>query len=192
MNKKWIAIIGSPRKGKNTDALVDYIIEGLGERDISVDKYYLNSRDISTCTGCECCMKLGKCIINNDVTEIIDEMYKADGYIIASPSYNYNVTAQMKAFMDRTFCLNDYISGWKSRLSPGKKAIVAGVCRGKTKEAMGFTTECMRRLLEELGVGVIDTIECFNTKENPVYSNSEAQEAVIKAVINNKVLISEQ
>ncbi|MFT5875545.1 MAG: multimeric flavodoxin WrbA [Clostridium sp.] len=68
-------------------------------------------------------------------------MKKADGYIFASPSYNYNMTAQMKSLLDRTFCLNDYRDGWASRLQPDKKAIIVGVCSGKTKDSMGYTIQ---------------------------------------------------
>lgn len=173
MSEKWIAIVGSPRKGKNTDLLVDYIIKKLNEKDISVDKFILDSSNISTCSGCDYCIKTGKCIIQDDITKIIDNMKVADGYIFASPSYNYNVTAQMKALLDRTFCLNDYSNGWKSRLSPNKKAIVVGVCKGKTKESMGYTVECMSKSLSELGVKIIDTIEYYDTKNLPVANNDK-------------------
>ena len=124
MGKKWIAVVGSPQKGRNTELMVDYVIEGLKEKDIRVEKFILNSSNILTCTGCEYCIKTRTCSIQDDVTEIIDAMKKADGYIFASPSYNYNMTAQMKSLLDRTFCLNDYSNGWESSLSPEKKAII--------------------------------------------------------------------
>ncbi|NFE75211.1 flavodoxin family protein [Clostridium botulinum] len=184
MSEKWIAIVGSPRKGKNTDLMVDYVIEGLNEKNIGVDKFFLSSSNISTCTGCEYCIKTGVCIIKDDVSKIIDHMKKADGYIFASPSYNYNMTAQMKAFLDRTFCLNDYNDGWKSRLSPNKKAIIIGVCAGKTKKSMGYTVEGMSKLISELDIKIIDEIEYYNTKYIPVANNDKIREKVIEIVRN--------
>jgi len=182
MSKKWIAIVGSPRKGKNTDLLVDYIIQGLKEKNIKVDKYILDSSNISTCSGCEYCKKTGKCIIQDDITQIIDYMKIADGYILASPSYNYNVTAQMKALLDRTFCLNNYSNGWKSRLAPNKKAIIVGVCKGKTKESMGYTVECMSKSLSELGIKIIDTIEYYDTKKLPIANNNRIEVDLVKII----------
>lgn len=186
MGEKWIAVIGSPRNGGNTDLLVDYIIEGLSERNIKVDKFILNSSNISTCTGCEYCITKEECIIKDDITEIINSMKEADGYIFASPSYNYNMTAQMKALLDRTFCLNDYSNsksnGWRSRLSPDKKAIIAGVCRGKNQESMGYTLEGMSRVLSELGVKIIDVIEYHNTKNMPIIENESAKQHIIKRI----------
>jgi len=171
MVEKWIAVVGSPRKGKNTELLVDYIIQGLEEKNIKVDKFFLNSSNITTCTGCEYCIKTGTCIIEDDISQIIESMKKADGYIFASPSYNYNVTAQMKALLDRTFCLNDYSDGCKSRLSSNKKAIVIGVCKGNKSESMGFTVECISRTLSELNVNIINTLEYYDTKNLPVVNN---------------------
>lgn len=182
MSEKWIAVVGSPQKGRNTDLIVDYVIEGLNEKNIRVDKFFLDSNNISTCTGCECCIKTGTCGIQDDVTEIIDAMKKADGYIFASPSYNYNMTAQMKSLLDRTFCLNDYRNGWESRLSPDKKAIIVGVCSGKTKDSMGYTVEGISKPLSELGVKIIDVIEYYNTKNIPVANNDNIREKTIERI----------
>jgi len=186
MGGKWLAIIGSPREGKNTDLLTDYVIEALNSKNIDVKKYYLDSKNISVCTACEYCIKTGICNIEDNITEIIDEMKSADGYILAAPSYNYNVTAQMKVLLDRMFCLNDYTGGvWKSRLSPNKKGIIIGVCKGKSKEAMGYTMEAMRKPIDELGVKIIDMIEYYNTKHKPVRDNNEIREQLICRVRNN-------
>lgn len=188
MGEKWIAVVGSSRKGKNTDLMVDYVIEGLNQKKISVDKFFLNSNNISTCLGCEYCIKVGNCIIQDDITEIIDNMKNADGYIFASPSYNYNMTAQMKSLLDRTFCLNDYNDGWKSRLPPGKKAIIVGVCAGKTKESMGYTVEGISKPLSELGIKIIDVIEYSNTKCIPVANNDNIREKTIERVRSHRDL----
>ena len=185
MGEKWIAVIGSPRRGKNTEELTDYIVRGLKEKNIDVEKYFLDSMNISTCNGCEYCINAGMCNIQDDITEIIEQMKIADGYIFASPSYNYNMTAQMKAFLDRTFCLNDYSDGWKSRLSLNKKAIVVGICKGKTEEFMGYTVEGMRKALSELGVKIIDIIEYYDTKYVPVADDDRIQEEIVARIRKN-------
>lgn len=178
MKEKWIAVVGSPRKGKNTDLLTDYIIKALNEKNIQVDKFTLDSRSISTCSGCECCMEDGKCVINDGISKIIEAMKNADGFIFASPSYNYNVTAQMKAFLDRTFCLYDYGEVCTSRLSQDKNAIVVGVCRGRVEDSMGYTIECMCKSLSELGVNIYGRLGYFNTKHLPVEDNGVIKENI--------------
>lgn len=187
MGEKWIAIVGSSRRGKNTDLIVDYVIEGLNERNIRVDKFLLDSSNISTCKGCENCIKTGSCNITDDVSEIILSMRDADGFIFASPTYNYNMSAQMKSFLDRTFCLNDYSNGWKSKLPSNKKAIIVSVCAGKTKKSMGFTIKCISKPVSELGVKIIDVIEYYNTKHNPVSDNKNIREKIIERIRNNEL-----
>ncbi|AOT68630.1 flavodoxin family protein [Geosporobacter ferrireducens] len=186
MGERWIAVIGSPRRGKNTELLTDYIIRGLNEKNIDVEKYYLDSKNIATCYGCEYCIKAGTCNIQDDITKIIEQMKIVDGYIFASPSYNYNMTAQMKALLDRTFCLNDYSNGWRSRLSTNKKAIIVGTCKGKTHEFMGYTVEGIMKTLSELGVKIIDVIEYYNTKHIPVADNDGIREDILVRVRNNR------
>jgi len=166
--EKWIAVIGSPRKGENTESLVDVISDVLKTFGIDVFKYNLNFSNINTCNACEYCISHGHCNINDDVSEIIDRMKSADGVIFASPSYNYNMTAQMKALLDRTFSLNDYMDGWSSRVPDGKKAIIASTCMGKTEEYMGFTVKGMSLCLSDLGFEVIEEIPYYNTKEKRV------------------------
>jgi multimeric flavodoxin WrbA len=160
----------------------------LNEKNIVVEKFYLDIQNISTCNGCEYCIKAGTCRIQDDLSEIIERMKKAGGYIFASPSYNYNMTAQMKALLDRTFCLNDYTFGWKSRLSPGKNAILVGVCKGETQEFMGYTVEGMSKTLSELDVKIIDVIEYYNTKYIPVADNKSIREETMERIRNYEML----
>ena len=169
----------------NTETIVDYIIEGLSGYDIQVEKYFLDSSNISTCTGCELCFTNGECVIQDEIAIVIEQMRLADGFIFASPSFNYNVTAQMKAVLDRTFCLNDYSNGWKSRLS-NKKAIIVGVCKGQSRELMGFTIAGMSKTLSDLDVDIVDKIEYYNTKNQPTLLNEELKVELIGRIRSNK------
>lgn len=169
MSEEWIAVIGSPRRGMNTEKLVDIVSEALSKRNINVRKFHLDNSVMYPCTNCEYCISHGKCHINDEVSEIISEMKDANGIILASLSYNYNVTSQMKVFLDRCFSLNDFSGGeWKSRLGSEKKALIVSLCKGNKKESLGFTTEAMKKVISDLDVEVIGTIECLDTKYNPI------------------------
>ena len=122
MSQEWIAVIGSPRRGMNTEKLVDIVAEFLSERNIDVKKYHLDSKTMSPCSNCEYCIQNNECHINDEISEIIGAMKRASGIILASPTYNYNVSAQMKILLDRCFSLNDFSgSMWRSRLESNKK-----------------------------------------------------------------------
>lgn len=187
--QKWIAVIGSPRRGKNTEKLVDIIINVLKEKEITVEKHYLDVMKMSPCTNCEYCIEGGECYINDEISNILNAIKNSDGIILASPSYNYNVTAQMKVLLDRSFSLNDYTgSVWSSRISSGKRAIVAGNCKGNSKVSMGYTTAAMQKVLEELEIEVADVIEYFDTKFTPVGENISKINEVEDRIRNLKLL----
>lgn len=189
MGEKWIAVIGSSKRNGNTEVLTDYIISALSLKEIQTKKYLLESKGISTCSGCECCIKTGICTIKDDITEIIECMKISDGFIFASPSYNYNISAQMKAFLDRTFCLNDYSNGvWSSRLLQGKKAIIVAVCSGNIKESMGYTVKGMTKPFIELGINIVDVVEYYNTKHLPVCENEEIESTIFERIRTNNLI----
>lgn len=186
MKKQWIAIVCSSSRYRNTDAMADYIIHALNKKSIEVKKILLDNQNISTCSGCEYCIETGVCRIKDNVSEIIDSLKTYDGLILASQTHNYNVSASMKAFIDRTFCLNDYSGDhWRSRLPQGKKAIIAAVCGGNSKDSMGYTVKAMIQPIEELGINVVDVFEYFNTKSSSVYEDKKLKSSVIERISAN-------
>ncbi len=96
---KTVAVIGSPRKGGNCETLVNELVEKL-EGDKKV--YNLHELDMKYCKACQSCQK-GDCVQNDDINEIIDEMREADLFIMSSPIYYGQVTAQVKTLIDRFY-----------------------------------------------------------------------------------------
>lgn len=103
MSKKVLVISGSPRKGGNSDILCDEFIKGAQESGNTAKKIYLRDKKIGFCTACYACIKTHKCIQDDDMTEILDEMLLADVIVLATPVYFYMMDAQMKVMIDRTF-----------------------------------------------------------------------------------------
>ncbi|MBS7528536.1 flavodoxin family protein [Fusibacter paucivorans] len=182
MKRKWLAIVGSSRPGKNTDRLVDYMLEALGTVEKEVEKIYLPSDGIITCDGCEACLTTGDCHMHDEIAKVVKSLDFAEGVIFASPTYHYDMSAQMKAFLDRTFYL-----GFERRKSPQpvkQKAIVLGVCRGTTKESMGHTITGITNVLSDLNMDIIDVVEYYNTKEYPVAENQMIKEIIQQRIIH--------
>lgn len=186
MNQKWLAIIGSPKKNGNTDKLVDIMSKNLFEYGIDVEKYHIDPLNLNTCTGCAACTKTDKCIIEDEMGGVISKMHSYDGYIFASPSYNYNLTASMKAFLDRTMVLNHYnANGWFKSDVQGKKAFIVGNCGGPEKKHMGFTVESIKVAIEDLEIVVLDRIEYYNAKNDDIDLNRDFQNKIKTIVKNN-------
>jgi multimeric flavodoxin WrbA len=96
-----VAVVGSPRPQGNTSILVDVALEELARRGIRVEKIMLGERRIGGCLGHDDCADRTACPLGDEATAVLDAVYAADGLILATPVYYENVSAQMKAFMDR-------------------------------------------------------------------------------------------
>lgn len=96
-----VALVGSPRARGNTSLLIDAVLEELTRRGLRCDKIMLGERRIAPCLGHEDCADLAACPRADDADDVLDLVYAADCLILATPVYYENVSAQMKAFMDR-------------------------------------------------------------------------------------------
>jgi len=96
-----VAVVGSPRPRGNTSILVDVVLEELSRRGIHVEKLMLGERHVAACLGHDDCAARRACPLGDDAAAVLDAVYAADGLILATPVYYENVSAQMKAFMDR-------------------------------------------------------------------------------------------
>ncbi len=105
---KVLAINTSPRKGRNTNQLIDEVLAGCKSiDDINVETELMQVADapegeFNMCRGCWACKK-GPCVCGNDyVKKILDKIREADAVIFGIPVYFYGVTAQCKVIMDRS------------------------------------------------------------------------------------------
>lgn len=129
--KKILAVMGSPRKSKNTDILLDEVLKGLGSNHVEIKKVYLKDFDLSPCVGCDSCMKTGSCFKRDDMDLLYDEFDKSDGIIIASPLYFNTVSSITKIMIDRcqVYWSSKYVLKNPS-IDVDKKRIGAFLCVG--------------------------------------------------------------
>ena len=102
---KVIAFNASSRKGGNTEFLIEQVFKELSKKGIKTELYQLAGKKIQGCKACYKCFKNKdkKCRVKNDVlNECIEKMLEADGIILASPTYFADVSASMKALMERS------------------------------------------------------------------------------------------
>ena len=100
---KVLGINCSPRKGGNTEILINEVFKVLNDEGIATEMFHLGNKDVNGCIACMKCRKKkdGKCHQKNDViNECIEKMIRADGIIIGSPVYFADLTAQAKALID--------------------------------------------------------------------------------------------
>ncbi len=102
---KFLAIWGSPRRGGNTEILLNAFIDGATQAGGQVERLALRELKISPCQEIYHCFKDGTCPIKDDMLPLYDKLLEADVVVLATPIFFYSVTAQAKAFIDRTQAL---------------------------------------------------------------------------------------
>ena len=97
-----LILSGSPRKGGNTDLLVEAFVKGASQRH-HVEVVFVRDYKVSPCMGCNACIRneLHTCVQNDDMSLIYEKMSWTDMLVIASPVYFYGLSAQLKAVIDR-------------------------------------------------------------------------------------------
>lgn len=95
-----LAVSGSPRKGGNTEQLLEAFLEN-AQGLFQVKLYRLQDMQLNGCRGCGACYKGGDCIIDDAIRSLYREVEKAEALVVSSPIYFANITSQLKAFIDR-------------------------------------------------------------------------------------------
>ena len=105
-----LVLLGSPRKTGNSAILAGQIIRGAESAGANVESVYLHKLKIAPCQSCYACQKKDSkgCAIDDDMQDIYHKLIKTDTWVIASPVYWFNMSAQTKLFMDRCFALSAY------------------------------------------------------------------------------------
>ena len=101
---KVIAFNGSARKEGNTAVLLNLVLDELKAEGIETEMYSLAGKPVQGCIACFKCFekKNQRCNVDKDViNECIQKMIAADGILLGSPTYFADVSASMKALIER-------------------------------------------------------------------------------------------
>lgn len=125
---KILAFIGSPRRGGNTDILVDQVLESSKTLGHTSEKLYLYDYEISPCIDCRKCKKGDYvCTTDDGMQEIYPKIEAADVMIFGTPLYWFGPTAKMKLLIDR---MRPFVA---NRKLEGKRGVVVVASGGETK-----------------------------------------------------------
>ncbi len=168
MTMKVLALVGSRRKEGNTATLVRKVMDSLPSRGWEKELMFLGDHGINGCDGCDGCYDTNECVIDDGMSEIYAKVDEADALVLGSPTYFYNVSSDMKAFIDRMYCRvvfhKDDRSVWTtSRETRGAGyAVTVSVCEQEDVRDMGFTADTMRMTLEVLGFRVVHEVKALH------------------------------
>lgn len=172
-----LGVSGSPRRGGNSDVILQHILAGSGaEHEI----IYLSDIDFSSCVGCERCRQDRICTRFEDgLTPHYETIRKARGLVLVTPVYNYNMTSWMKAFIDRLYCFYDFDNhrprGWSCRLSgQGRVAALTIVAEQIKEEDLGVTMEALRMPIKALGYRIAGEMKVLGKFEAGIVGKDQA------------------
>ena len=92
MSKRIVIISTSPRRNSNSEALANAFAKGAAESGNDVEVISLRGKDMRFCLGCFACQRTGKCVIKDDMNEIVPKMERADVLVFATPIYYYEMS----------------------------------------------------------------------------------------------------
>lgn len=99
--KNILILSSSPRNGGNSDLLCDEFMKGAISAGHSVQKIRIAEKNIHHCTGCGVCNTAHKCVLKDDMADILDKMVAVDVIVMATPVYFYTMNGVMKNLIDR-------------------------------------------------------------------------------------------
>lgn len=147
---KILAIAASPRRGGNSETLLDNALSGIKGSDVK--KVILSDLNIAPCGGCNACFKTGKCVIKDDMRALYDDLLKTDVLLVASPVYFKGLPCQLKCAIDRCNAL------W-ARKYVLKKGIVAKERR--TRKRGSAILVCASSGVKDMFTGAIITMKAW-------------------------------
>jgi len=98
---KVLGIFGSPRKGGNTELLLEQALRGAEAEGAEVQRLRLTDYNIIPCKECLACYQNAHCVLLDDMSKIYPVLLESDIIILASPIFFYGITAWAKALIDR-------------------------------------------------------------------------------------------
>ncbi len=104
MTVRVLGIAGSPRRGGNTETLLDRFLIGAQSAGATTEKVVASRLQVTGCAACDGCWEDGQCIIHDDYQDVQARLIAADVIVLAAPLFFWNLPAQVKAMIDRAQC----------------------------------------------------------------------------------------
>jgi len=128
---KVLILTGSPHSKGTTALLADEVYIGAKEAGHDVIRIETAKLDVHPCLGCYHCRENdGRCVYDDDMTQIYSHLMTADVVILVTPLYYFGMTAQLKRVVDRFFAINPILRKTSKRL------YLIAACGDKDKWAM--------------------------------------------------------
>lgn len=98
---------GSPRQNGGTSAAFEALKEGMEAADAEAREYCLNDLSFHGCQACMGCKRAGFCIVEDELSPVLEDIRTADALVTGSPIYMFAISGQLSLFLNRLYSLID-------------------------------------------------------------------------------------
>ena len=142
MKKNVLILSASPRKNGNSAILCQQFQKGAEEAGHMVEMISLYEKNIGFCCACYACFRSGKCVIQDDMAEILTRMQTADVIVVATPTYFLTMNGMLKTTIDR------FLPKWQALGGHDVYLIITG---HDGKEGLKLVGDELTAIFTELG-----------------------------------------
>ena len=161
---KVFAVMGSPRKEENTDILLDSCLHGIREAHPKAEivKVYPQEMNIGFCVACNICTtpEAECCVIQDSMQQVYKDMSESDVWIFATPMYWWNMSAQLKVFVDR-------MHGLRKRPANLKTAVLVTYAGPDPTEGVDIISRAFSNSFDFMGC--VKSYECIGAITGEVH-----------------------
>ena len=140
--KKVLILSASPRKNGNSDILCHQLKKGAEESGHHVELISLYEKKIGFCRACYACFKTGKCVLQDDMADILQKIQSADVLVVATPTYFMTMNGILKTAIDR------FLPKWQELGGHDVYFVITG---HDNKEGLELVSQELTAIFQELG-----------------------------------------
>jgi len=96
---KVLGLFGSPRRGGNTDLLLEEMLKGAESQGAEIERIFLSDWDISGCRECRTCERTGNCVVQDQMQELYPKLLEAEYILKKSPRGKKAITRRKGWFL---------------------------------------------------------------------------------------------
>jgi multimeric flavodoxin WrbA len=157
--KKVLALLASPRKGGNTDCIMDAMLDGVRQEGGSVEKFSFSDLAIAPCNGCLACEAKeleNYCAILDDMTDLYEKFLECDGFVMGFPVYTARECSQAAVFFDRLKALGT--KGQYNKLGRIRKGGLVVTWGWPSDDSYNYVAENAAFILKMFGVETTEVV----------------------------------
>ena len=173
--KNILILSASPRKNGNSDILCQQFMKGAEDAGNQVELISLYDKNIGFCRACYACFKTGKCVLKDDMAEILEKIQAADVLVVATPTYFLTMNGKLKNTIDR------FLPKWQDLGGHDVYIIITG---HDGREGLKLVGEELTTIFSYLGNEIKDVIWGEGVWQKGEVTSTKAMDEAYRAGVN--------